>query len=82
MMAKARFKEPSTSLETANGLLFLNGSGLGSPTGCRGCKCCWACWPLAGWGGELKRAAAGFSEPLGWVVDEFSMVDWREDQAS
>lgn len=73
MMAKARLKEPSTNLATANGLLVLNGSALGRSIGW-GCCCCCACWPLAGWAGVLKRAAAGFSGPAGWVLDGFSMV--------
>lgn len=71
MMAKARLKEPSTNLATANGLLVLNGSALGSSIGW---GCCCACWPLTGWAGVLKRAAAGFSGPAAWVLDGFSMT--------
>lgn len=71
MMAKTRLKEPSASLATAKGLLVLNGSALGRST----CwNCCWAGWPLTGWAGELRRAAAGFSGPLGEVLDGLSMV--------
>lgn len=73
IMAKARLKEPSTNLETANGLLVLNGSALGSS---RGCNCCWAGRPFEGWAGELIRAAAGFSGPLDWVLDGLSILDW------
>lgn len=74
MMAKTRLKEPSASLATANGLLVLNGSALGSSTGW---NCCWAGRLLTGWAGELRRAAAGFSGPLGWVLEGLSMGEWR-----
>lgn len=60
-----RFKNSSDDLTMANVLLVLGGSAIGGLKGWDNCAS-----PAA-----LRRKAAGIPELLGWIVNEFCMVD-------